>query len=252
MKIFKAIKLTALIALVFSLAVGCTQTPTKEQTSAEQAVAAAQAANDAAVSGGYANDKAASLLAEAEKALASGNYAEASRLANESQQYTAASKAISEAKATQAEAQAAGASWRDTADMIAEAEKALAAGDTAKAIELANQANRQAQNAIAQKAAEMERLAEKAADSYTVMSGDSLWHIAGRADVYANPFQWPLIYKANRDQIKDADLIFPGQVFSISRNASEAEINAAVDHARNRGAWALGVVEDSDMAYLAR
>ena len=28
-------------------------------------------------------------------------------------------------------------------------------------------------------------------------------------------FAWPIIYKANRDQIKDPDLIYPKQVFKI-------------------------------------
>ncbi|NOR52314.1 MAG: LysM peptidoglycan-binding domain-containing protein, partial [Gammaproteobacteria bacterium] len=47
--------------------------------------------------------------------------------------------------------------------------------------------------------------------SYVVEQGDNLWTISGQEDIYDNPYQWPLIYKANRDQIRDADLIFPGQ-----------------------------------------
>jgi hypothetical protein len=68
--------------------------------------------------------------------------------------------------------------------------------------------------------------------------------------VYNNPYQWPLIYKANRDQIRDADLIHPGQKFNVDQNPSAGEVSAAVNHARTRGAWAIGVVEDSDRAYL--
>ncbi|PKM44493.1 MAG: hypothetical protein CVV05_11465 [Gammaproteobacteria bacterium HGW-Gammaproteobacteria-1] len=90
------------------------------------------------------------------------------------------------------------------------------------------------------------------ADSYEVMRGDSLWRISGKSEVYGNPYQWPLIYKANRDKIKDADLIYPGQVFAIDRAASSADIDAAVNHAKTRGAWSLGVTEDSDTAYLAK
>lgn len=86
--------------------------------------------------------------------------------------------------------------------------------------------------------------------SYEVVGGDSLWSISGSAETYNNPYQWPLIYKANRDKIKDADLIYPGQVFSVDRNPSAAEVQMAIDHARNRGAWSIGVVEESDRNYL--
>lgn len=88
--------------------------------------------------------------------------------------------------------------------------------------------------------------------SYNVVRGDHLWGISSKSTIYGNPYQWPLIYKANRDKIKDADLIEPGQVFAINRKASSSEVDAAVRHAKTRGAWKLGVVEESDTAYLAR
>ncbi len=91
---------------------------------------------------------------------------------------------------------------------------------------------------------------EEGLTSYTVVRGDSLWDIASYRVIYGNPYQWPLIYKANRDQIKDADLIYPGQVFAIPRDMSASDIEAAISHARTRGAWSLGVVEESDQAYL--
>ncbi len=168
-----------------------------------------------------------------------------------------AQAAISEARDAISEAQAAGALWRDTADLVAQAEAAMASGDTARAIELANQARRQAENALAQKRAEEARLAaaaqqQPAESAYTVMRGDTLWGISGKSSVYGNPYKWPLIYKANRDKIRDADLIYPGQRFTIRQDWSAAEADAAIAHARNRGAWSLGVVEPSDMAYLAR
>ena len=102
----------------------------------------------------------------------------------------------------------------------------------------------------AEEAASASSQSAASADSYQVMSGDNLWNISAKGDVYANPYQWPLIYKANRSQIKDADLIYPGQVFDIDRNASSADVDAAIEHAKTRGAWSLGVVEDSDTAYL--
>lgn len=51
--------------------------------------------------------------------------------------------------------------------------------------------------------------------SYTVVRGDHLWGIAKKKDHYGNPFAWPVIYKANREQIKDPDLIYPNQVFKV-------------------------------------
>jgi hypothetical protein len=52
---------------------------------------------------------------------------------------------------------------------------------------------------------------------HTVEKGECLWWIAEYKKIYNDPFMWPLIYKANRDQINDPDLIYPGQVFYIPR-----------------------------------
>jgi len=87
--------------------------------------------------------------------------------------------------------------------------------------------------------------------SYEVVRGDHLWGIASQPRIYGNPYQWPLIYKANSSKVKDADLIHPGQSLSINRSASAADVDAAVRHAKTRGAWKLGVTEDTDTAYLA-
>ncbi|MCH7773986.1 MAG: LysM peptidoglycan-binding domain-containing protein [Bacteroidetes bacterium] len=51
--------------------------------------------------------------------------------------------------------------------------------------------------------------------SYKVVRGDHLWGIAKKKEHYGNAFAWPIIYKANRDQIKDPDLIYPDQVFKV-------------------------------------
>jgi len=85
---------------------------------------------------------------------------------------------------------------------------------------------------------------------YIVQSGDHLWGISGQAQVYGDSYQWPLLYKRNRDDIYDPDLIYPGQVLHIVREASEQQIQLAIDHAKTRGAWALGVIEKSDIEYL--
>lgn len=259
MKIAKMMRMSAVFALVFGLLAGCATTPSEEQTAAEQAIAEAKAAVAESQAGGWPNAEAENLLKQAEAAYDDKDYPKATELANKSKQYIAASKAIHDAKAAVAAAEAAGSPWRDTENLIGQAEKALSEGDTAKAIQLANEARRQAENALAQANAEKARMATAPAAAatagaadYTVVRGDSLWHISGKSSVYGNPYQWPLLYKANRSKIKDADLIYPGQQLTVNRNASDADIKAAVRHAKTRGAWSLGVVEESDRAYLGR
>lgn len=110
-----------------------------------------------------------------------------------------------------------------------------------------NGEGRRAYDLISQLLAELET---QKPERYLVERGDSLWRISGKSQIYGNPYQWPLIYKANASQIKDADLIYPGQGFSILRNYSQDEVDTAVRHARTRGAWSLGTVEASDRAYL--
>jgi nucleoid-associated protein YgaU len=55
--------------------------------------------------------------------------------------------------------------------------------------------------------------APAAAQTYTVKSGDSLSKIAKH--IYGDASSWHKIYDANRDKIKNPDLIHPGQVLDI-------------------------------------
>ena len=50
-------------------------------------------------------------------------------------------------------------------------------------------------------------------DTYVVAAGDSLSKIAKR--YYGDANKWNRIYEANRDQIKNPDLIHPGQRLTI-------------------------------------
>ena len=49
--------------------------------------------------------------------------------------------------------------------------------------------------------------------SYTVVKGDSLWNIAKK--FYGNGSKYTAILDANKDKIKNANLIYPGQVLTI-------------------------------------
>jgi len=73
-------------------------------------------------------------------------------------------------------------------------------------------------------------VAPKAAEPlnhYLVQRHDCLWSIAGRSEIYGDSFQWPLIYKANRDEIKDPDLIYPKQDWRVNKGFSLEERNHA-------------------------
>ena len=94
--------------------------------------------------------------------------------------------------------------------------------------------------------------APKGIVGYVVQKGDHLWGISAKPAVYGDPYQWPLLYKRNRDEIYDPDLIYPGQVLQIERNLSQTQINIAVNHAKTRGAWVLGEIEATDIQYLRK
>lgn len=167
--------------------------------------------------------------------------------------YEDARAALDEARVVVEEARAAGVLWPQTDELMLQAEATLEAGEYKKTISLADRARRQAEEALRRRDMEIqESMAAPTSDSYVVERGDNLWDISAKGAIYADPLMWPLIYKANRDQIKDADLIYPNQVLTIPRGNSAMDVDAVVDYARNRGAWALGVVEESDRAYLAR
>ncbi|MBL0929568.1 MAG: LysM peptidoglycan-binding domain-containing protein [Alphaproteobacteria bacterium] len=48
-----------------------------------------------------------------------------------------------------------------------------------------------------------------------VQPGNSLWRISRR--IYGEGLRYTTIYEANRDQIRNADLIYPGQIFAIPK-----------------------------------
>ena len=59
--------------------------------------------------------------------------------------------------------------------------------------------------------------------SYTVRRGETLPQIAARSEIYNDSSLWPLIYRANRDQIRDPKQLWPGQVLKIPRQFTRDE-----------------------------
>ena len=108
--------------------------------------------------------------------------------------------------------------------------------------------NSAADAAVMAKKAEEEEARRKAAEEearrlemlkrfppeHVVEKGESLWRISSYEKIYNDPFQWPVIFDANTDQIKDPDLIHPGQTLAIPRNVAADKVEAAIKTARNR------------------
>lgn len=57
-------------------------------------------------------------------------------------------------------------------------------------------------------------------NSYTVIEGDYLGKIAGYGVIYGDRGMWPQLYEANRSIISDPNLIYPGQVLTVSRTGT--------------------------------
>ncbi|MFQ5741265.1 MAG: LysM peptidoglycan-binding domain-containing protein [Acidobacteriota bacterium] len=157
--------------------VACASEPTEEIQQAEAAMSKAQGA-EASRWAPEANQKAEEKLAEAKRLVQQGDYSEA-------------------------------------VPALAEA-KRLAAAATQEAVDGKRKAQEEQKRAEAErKKAEAELAAKR--NSHTVVKGECLWYIAGYDDVYGDPYQWTRIYHANKDQIRDPDLIYPDQVFQIPR-----------------------------------
>ncbi|MCA1797064.1 MAG: LysM peptidoglycan-binding domain-containing protein [Geobacteraceae bacterium] len=67
---------------------------------------------------------------------------------------------------------------------------------------------------------------------YTVKGGENMYTIARQPFIYADGMLWPLIYGANRDQIKDPRQIYPGQILNIPRDISEKDMEQARTRAK--------------------
>lgn len=87
------------------------------------------------------------------------------------------------------------------------------------------QAQREAQQVEVKEEVPRETLPKPA--TYTVKRGETLPQIAARTMIYGDSSLWPLIYRANRDQIRDPRRLWPGQILRIPRNPSKDDIAEA-------------------------
>jgi len=121
-----------------------------------------------------------------------------------------------------------GADVTEAEALLKEARTAFGDGDYATAISKAREAelsaNKAREEALAKAREEAEREAAKeeeipveegALKVYVVgtweRDRDCLWNIAKKPSIYADPWKWKRIYKANTDKIEDPNLIYPGQ-----------------------------------------
>lgn len=68
---------------------------------------------------------------------------------------------------------------------------------------------------------------------YVIKKGDTLWAVSSMNKIYQDPFQWPLLYKANRDQVADPDLIEVGQELDVRKDISATEKEDAIQKAKD-------------------
>ncbi len=224
------------VILLVSLLAGCASMPSQELQSARSAVAQAYAV-DAPRFAPQEYESAKAALSDAERYVHYGEYDEARSILPlaEGHALRAYTKAREEAARQQREAEAAtsvasGSSNRGAAKPVKK--KSLTppspkANSDAKKEEVAPKTP-----------PKVEPLVSK----YTVVDGETLWTISARGEVYGDALLWPLIYKANRDQIKDPRQIFPGQVLSIPRDVPPEEMDEAREKARQSDIFPLDVM----------
>lgn len=83
------------------------------------------------------------------------------------------------------------------------------------------------------------------AATYAVGEGETLWTISAQPEVYNEGLLWPLLYQANRDQIKDPRQIFPGQTLSIRRDMTQNELEEARQKAKESDIFPLSEASET-------
>ncbi len=75
---------------------------------------------------------------------------------------------------------------------------------------------------VAQAGVPLSELAANAPDSYTVKPHDTLWDISKL--FLTTPWRWPELWGMNRDEIRNPNLIYPGQVLLLVKTDGRARL----------------------------
>ena len=272
--------LTLVAVMMLVAFAGCAKAPTEEMSDARMAFQAATDAgaqtyaSDKYMSAEEALNEATALMEKKKYKEAREKALEALKLSREAHANAVSSKNMANrgaeeiyemALAVLNSANQAGAYTYAEAQMLdaertlEEAKRAYEAGDYVTAKQLAQAALEKAQQAEAiakqvgmqKKDEQVRRIAGELADpgatrmppptNHVVIKGETLWWIAEYKQIYDDPFQWPVIYRANRDRIRDPDLIYPDQNFVIPRepDLTNEMRQEAIKFAKSRGAWSL-------------
>lgn len=229
----KVLLVAACTALVLG---GCAKPPTSELEDARRRVArAGEIGAEDWSPGEY--ELAIRALAAAEQQVADKQYRAALRTLELVQRYAdSARKETARALARVAEEEQRAEQER-LAEEQRQAEQARLAEEQRQAAERERQ-RRQQEAAARARAEEAARQSPQEppppvkVDRYEVRPGQNLALIAQQPEVYDDKLLWPLIYRANRDQIKTPQEISSGQILVIPRDKNREELEAARQEAR--------------------
>jgi nucleoid-associated protein YgaU len=228
--------LNRLLIITFSVLVlsGCVKRPVEKLNAARISVARAYA-NGAADYAPGEYQLASSALAAAEKLIGQGEYSKAGKTLSLSSRYAEEALSLSELELQRIAAEKA----RQEQEQKMAEQKQQEELQARQQAELEKQQKKekehqlqQAKKSVTQKVVveippEEVETTPVLIDQVEVLSGENLAMVAARPEVYGEAELWPLIYKANRDQIKDPQEIFAGQILVVPRDKSREDLDVA-------------------------